>query len=84
MVDANAAVLAIDEASSAALAMKAQTVKGLVYNERDEWAQMTSAEHAAKVVERDCKCTEKEAKEAQRAAKVVEQDRKCVEKEAEE
>ena len=35
------------------------------------------AQHTTKVVERDCKCTEKEAEEeAQRAAKVVERDRK--------
>ena len=84
MVDANAAVLATDEASSAALAMEAQTAKELVDNEWDERAQMTSAERVAKVVEHDPKCAEKEAKEAQRAAKVVEQDQKCTEKRAKE
>jgi hypothetical protein len=71
--DANAAILAADEASSAALlamgiAMEAQTAKELADNERDERARMTSVERAAKVVERDCKRAEKEAKEeAQRA-----------------
>ena len=49
--DANAAVLATDEASSAALlsigiAMEAQTAKELANNERDERARMTSVEHA--------------------------------------
>ena len=88
--DANAAVLAADEASSAALlamciAMKAQTMKELANNERHERARMTSVERAAKVVERDRKCTEKETEEAnKRAAKVVERDRKRTEKEAEE
>jgi len=87
--DANAAVLATDEASSAALlamgiAMEAQTAKELADKERDERARMTSVERAAKVVERDRKRAEKEAEEeAQRAAKVVERDRKRAEKEAE-
>ena len=58
MPDANAAVLATDEASSAALlamgiAMEAQTAKELVDNVRDEQTRMTSAERAAKVVECD-------------------------------
>ena len=88
--NANAAVLAADEASSAALlamgiAMEAQTAKELADKERDEQARMTSVECAAKVVERDRKRAEKEAEEeAQRAAKVVEHDRKCADKEAEE
>ena len=86
--DANAAVLAADEASSAALlamgiAMEAQTAKELADNERDERARMTSVERAAKVVERDRKRAEKEAEEeAQRVAKAV-RDRKRAEKEAE-
>jgi hypothetical protein len=85
--DANAAVLAADEASSAALlamgiAMEAQTAKELADNERDERARMTSVERAAKAAERDRKRAEKEAEEeAQRAAKVVERDRKCAAKE---
>jgi hypothetical protein len=87
--DANAAVLAADEASSAALlamgiAMEAQTGKELADNERDERAQMTSVERAAKVVEHDCKRAEKEAEEAQRVVKAAEHDRKRAEKEAEE
>ncbi len=95
--DANAAKLATDEASSAALlamgkAMEAQTTKELADNERDERARMTSVERAAKVVERDRerdrKRAEKEAEEAQHvtkaAAKIAERDRKRAEKEAEE
>ncbi len=79
--DANAAVLATDEASSAALlamgiAMEAQTTKELVDNEQDERARMTSVECAAKVVERDRKRAEKEAEEAQRAAKAAQHDAK--------
>jgi hypothetical protein len=75
--DANAAVLAADEASSAALlamgiAMEAQTAKELADNERDERARMTSVECAAKMVERDCKRAEKKAEEeAQRVAKAA-------------
>jgi FKBP-type peptidyl-prolyl cis-trans isomerase len=88
--DVNSAVLvfAVDDASSAALlamgiATKAQTTKELADNERDERARMTSVERAAKVVERDRKCAEKEAEEeAQRAAKAA-RDRKRSEKEAE-
>jgi hypothetical protein len=61
--DANAAELAADEATSAALrqwiAMEAQTAKKLDDNERDERAQMTSVERATKVVERDPKHTQK-------------------------
>jgi hypothetical protein len=81
--DANAAILAADEASSAALlamgiAMEAQTAKELADNERDERARMTSVERAAKVVERDCKRAEKEAEEeaqrAKTAAKAVQRD----------
>jgi chemotaxis protein histidine kinase CheA len=96
--DANAAKLAADEASSAALlamgkAMEAQTAKELADNERDERARMTSVERVAKVVERDCerdrkrdkKSTEKEAEdEAQCAAKAADRDRKCAEKVTEE
>jgi len=87
--DANAAVLAADEASSTALlamgiAMEAQTAKELADNERDERARMISVERAAKAAERDRNCAEKEAEEeAQRAAKVVERDCKRAEKEAE-
>jgi hypothetical protein len=87
--DANAAILAADEASSSALlamgiAMEAQTVKELADNERDERAQMLSVERAAKVVERDRKHAGKEAEEeAQRVAKVVERDCKRAEKEEE-
>ena len=87
--DANAAILAADEASSSALlamgiAMEAQTVKELADNERDERARMTSVERAAKVVERDRKHAGKEAEEeAQRVAKVVERDCKRAEKEEE-
>ena len=79
--DANAAILAADEASSAALlamgiAMEAQTAKELANNEWDERSRMTSVECAAKVaakvVERDRKCAEKEAEEeAQRVAKIA-------------
>jgi hypothetical protein len=58
--DANAAVLAADEASSAALlamgiAMEAQTAKELADNERDKQARMTCVERAAKAAERDRK-----------------------------
>ena len=58
------AVLAADEASSAALlamgiATEAQTANELVDNERDERARMTSVERAAKVVEHDRKRTER-------------------------
>ena len=58
--DANAAVFAADEASSAALlamgiAMEAQTAKELADNERDEQARMTCVERAAKAAERDRK-----------------------------
>jgi len=91
--DANAAKIAADEASSAALlamgkAMEAQTTKELADNKRDERARMTSVESAAKVVvrdrERDLKHAEKEAEdEAQRVAKIAERDRKCTEKETE-
>jgi hypothetical protein len=83
--DANAAVLAADEASSAALlamgiAMEAQTAKELADNERDERARMTSVERAAKVVERDRKREEKETEEeAQRVAKAAERDAKWTE-----
>ena len=86
--DANAAILAADEASSAALlamgiAMEAQTAKELADNERDERARMTSVECAAKAAERDRKRAEKEAEEeAQRVAKAV-RDCKRAEKEAE-
>jgi hypothetical protein len=74
--DANAATLAADEASSAALlamgiAMEAQTAKELADNERDERARMTSVERAAKVVERDCKRAEKEAEEEAQRAKTA-------------
>jgi hypothetical protein len=79
--DANAAILAAVEASSAALlamgiAMEAQTAKELANNEWDERSRMTSVECAAKVaakvVERDRKCAEKEAEEeAQRVAKIA-------------
>jgi hypothetical protein len=74
--DANAAILAADEASSAALlamgiAMEAQTAKELADNERDERARMTSVERAAKVVERDCKRAEKEAEEEAQRAKTA-------------
>ncbi len=74
--DANAAILAADEASSAALlaigiAMEAQTAKELADNERDEQARMTSVERAAKVVERDCKRAEKEAEEEAQRAKTA-------------
>ena len=79
--DANAAILAADEASSAALlamgiAMEAQTAMELANNERDEQSRMTSVECAAKVtakvVERDRKHAEKEAEEeAQRVAKIA-------------
>jgi hypothetical protein len=67
------------------IAMEAQTVKELVDNERDERAQMTSAESAAKaaakVVERDHKRAEKEAEEeaqhvAKAAAKAAQRDAK--------
>ena len=52
-------------------------VKELADNERDERARMTSVECAAKVVERDRKCAEKEAEEeAQRVAKAAERDAK--------
>jgi hypothetical protein len=84
--NAIAAVLAADEASSAALlamaiAMEAQTAKELVDNERDERARMTSVECVAKIAERDRKRAEKEAEEeSQRAAKVIERDRKRAEK----
>jgi hypothetical protein len=84
--DPNAAISAADEASSAALlamgiAMEAQTAKELADNERDERAQITSVERAAKVVEHDRKRAEKEAEEeAQRvvkaAAKTAEHDAK--------
>jgi len=55
--DANAAKLAADEASSAALlamgkAMEAQTAEELADNERDERARTTSVERAAKMVVR--------------------------------
>jgi len=55
--DANAAKLAADEASSAALlamgkAMEAQTSEELADNERDERARTTSVERAAKMVVR--------------------------------
>ncbi len=83
--DANAAKLAADETSSAALlamgkAMEAQTAKELADNEQDERARMTSVERAAKVVERDReryrKCAEKaRMTSVERAAKVVELDR---------
>jgi hypothetical protein len=57
--------------------------KELADNERDERARMTSVECAAKVVERDRKCAEKEAEEeAQRVAKAA-RDCKRAEKEAE-
>ncbi len=74
--DANAAVLAADEASSAALlamsiAMEAQTAKELANNEWDEQARMTSVERAAKVVEHDRKRTEKVEDEAQRVTKIA-------------
>ena len=91
--DANAAKLAADEASSAALlamgkAMEAQTAKELADNERDERARMTSVERAAKVVERDHERDRKRAKkeaedEAKRVAK-AERDCKRAEKVAEE
>jgi hypothetical protein len=82
--DANAAVLAADEASSAALLamgiiMEAQTAKELADNERDERARMTSVERAAKVVERDRKRAEKAEEEAQRVAKAAERDAKWTE-----
>jgi hypothetical protein len=90
--DANAAILAAEEASSAALlamgiVMEAQTAKELVDNERDEQARMNSVERAdkvaVKVVERNRKRAEKEAEEeAQRVAKAV-RDCKRAEKEAE-
>ena len=62
------------------IAMEAQTGKELADNERDEQAQMTSVERAAKVVEHDCKRAEKEAEEAQRVVKAAERDRKRAEK----
>ena len=88
--DANAAVLAADEVSFAALlamgkAMEAQTAKELADNERDEQARMTSVERTANVVECDHKRTEKEVEEeAQRVAKAATGDPKRAEKEAEE
>jgi len=84
--DANAVVLAADEASSAALlamgiAMEAQTANELADNERNERAGMTSVERAAKVAakvaERDRKCAEKEEEEAQRVAKAATKAAQC-------
>jgi hypothetical protein len=86
--DANAAKLAADEASSAALlamgkAMEAQTAKELADNERDEQARMTSVERAAKVVERDRKRTEKVAEDKAKRVAKAKRDRKRAEKVAE-
>ena len=86
---ANAAVLAADEASSAALlamgiAIESQTAKEMADNERDERARMTSVERAAKVVERDRKRAEKAEEEAQRMVKAADRDRKRAEKAEEE
>ena len=65
--------------------MEAQTAKELADNERDERAQITSVERAAKVVERDRKRRDRKraekvaADEAQRVT-AAERDRKCAEK----